>query len=140
MGTCFSKDRTSNQRDTTNPAPGVDRILAEAHKESVVVPPLPVNSIQHDNPNRYITEARNGPTIPLPPEPDQAAANVKIFVALYDYDARTDEDLSFKKGEHLEILNDTQGDWWFARSKSSKQEGYIPSNYVARLKSIEAEP
>ena len=36
----------------------------------------------------------------------------KLFVALYDYDARTDEDLSFKKGEHLEILNDTQGDWW----------------------------
>ena len=36
-------------------------------------------------------------------------------MALYDYDARTDEDLSFKKGEHLEIINDTQGDWWFAR-------------------------
>jgi fyn-related kinase len=67
-------------------------------------------------------------------------ANARIFVALYDYDARTDEDLSFRKGEHLEILNDTQGDWWFARSKSTRQEGYIPSNYVAKLKSIEAEP
>lgn len=64
----------------------------------------------------------------------------KVFVALYDYDARTDEDLSFKKGEHLIILNDTQGDWWFARSKATKQEGYIPSNYVAKLESIEAEP
>ena len=64
----------------------------------------------------------------------------KLFVALYDYDARTDEDLSFKKGEHLEILNDTQGDWWFARSKATKLEGYIPTNYVAKLKSIEAEP
>lgn len=63
----------------------------------------------------------------------------KIFVALYDYDARTDEDLSFRKGEHLIILNDTQGDWWFARSKASKLEGYIPSNYVAKLESIEAE-
>merc|ERR1739848_442091 len=71
----------------------------------------------------------------------QAAGHAtKIFVALYDYDARTDEDLSFKKGEHLEILNDTQGDWWFARSKATKLEGYIPSNYVAKLKSIEAEP
>jgi fyn-related kinase len=48
--------------------------------------------------------------------------------------------LSFRKGEHLEILNDTQGDWWLARSKATKQEGYIPSNYVAKLKSIEAEP
>ena len=64
----------------------------------------------------------------------------KVFVALYDYDARTDEDLSFKKGDLLEILNDTQGDWWFARCRSTKQEGYIPSNYVAKQKSIEAEP
>ena len=68
-----------------------------------------------------------------------AHQNNKTFVALYDYDARTDEDLSFKKGEHLDILNDTQGDWWYARSKTTRLEGYIPSNYVARLKSIEAE-
>ncbi len=78
---------------------------------------------------------------PLPdPVSDGGMHGSKIFVALYDYDARTDEDLSFKKGEHLEILNDTQGDWWFARSKATKLEGYIPSNYVAKLKSIEAEP
>ena len=67
-------------------------------------------------------------------------AGAKLFVALYDYDARTDEDLSFRKGEHLEILNDTQGDWWYAKSKATKNEGYIPSNYVARIKSLESEP
>ena len=33
-----------------------------------------------------------------------------------------------------------QGDWWLARSKKTRSEGYIPSNYVAKLKSIEAEP
>ncbi len=80
--------------------------------------------------------------MPPIPEPELPGPSIgaKIFVALYDYDARTDEDLSFRKGEHLEILNDTQGDWWLARSKATKQEGYIPSNYVAKLKSIEAEP
>jgi len=78
---------------------------------------------------------------------DSLNPSPKIFVALYDYDARTDEDLSFKKGDFLEILNDTQGDWWFARAKSTtakvggvKVEGYIPSNYVAKLKSLESEP
>jgi fyn-related kinase len=45
-----------------------------------------------------------------------------VFVALYDYDARTDEDLSFKKGEHLEIINDTQGDWWFARYRHCTEQ------------------
>uniref|UniRef100_U5EXY3 Tyrosine-protein kinase n=1 Tax=Corethrella appendiculata TaxID=1370023 RepID=U5EXY3_9DIPT len=80
------------------------------------------------------------PVPQLPNENEPVNTNAKIFVALYDYDARTDEDLSFRKGEHLEILNDTQGDWWLARSKKTRQEGYIPSNYVAKLKSIEAEP
>ena len=54
--------------------------------------------------------------------------------------SRTDEDLSFKKGEHMYIINDTQGEWWFARSHATKLEGYIPSNYVAQLQSVEAEP
>ena len=56
-----------------------------------------------------------GTSRPLPDPTEATPSNVKVFVALYDYDARTDEDLSFKKGEHLEIINDTQGDWWFAR-------------------------
>lgn len=64
----------------------------------------------------------------------------KIIIALYDYDARTAEDLRFQKGEQLEVIDDTQGDWWLARSKLTGEKGYIPSNYVARFKSIEAEP
>jgi len=71
---------------------------------------------------------------------DGSPSGIKLFVSLYDYTARTDEDLSFKKMELLEILNDTQGDWWYARSKATKMEGYIPSNYVARVKSLESEP
>ena len=82
----------------------------------------------------------NPVAMPSPISRTESAANVKLFVALYDYDARTDEDLSFKKGEILEIINDTQGDWWYARSKTTKHEGYIPSNYVAKVKSLESEP
>ena len=49
-----------------------------------------------------------------------------------------DRDRGTLKVYRLDIF--LQGDWWFARSKATKQEGYIPSNYVAKLKSIEAEP
>lgn len=133
MGSCFSRQRSSPKKDVSLPSAGL------GNKEPVTPsnsnPPL---QITHET----VREARNGPMPPIP-ETDNAAgtsSNAKIFVALYDYDARTDEDLSFRKGEHLEILNDTQGDWWLARSKATKQEGYIPSNYVAKLKSIEAEP
>lgn len=70
----------------------------------------------------------------------QASQQRKIFIALYDYEPRTAEDLRFQKGEQLEIIDDTQGDWWLAESKATGQRGYIPSNYVARFQSLEAEP
>lgn len=31
------------------------------------------------------------------------------------------------------------GDWWQARSLGSMREGYIPRNYVAEYKTIQAE-
>lgn len=64
---------------------------------------------------------------------------VTLFIALYDYEARTEDDLTFTKGEKFHILNNTEGDWWEARSLSSGQTGYIPSNYVAPVDSIQAE-
>ncbi|XP_067934392.1 tyrosine-protein kinase Src42A-like [Watersipora subatra] len=86
----------------------------------------------------------NGPgtsrQAPMSPAVVTSVSPSKLFIALYDYEARTDEDLSFKKGNQLEILNDTQGDWWFARSLVTGQEGYIPSNYIAKSKSLESEP
>lgn len=102
--------------------------------------PTNTSRVQADNQGLNVRPVNGLNTLPSLPDSEGTASTSKIFVALYDYDARTDEDLSFRKGEHLEILNDTQGDWWFARSKATKQEGYIPSNYVAKLKSIEAEP
>ncbi|XP_022907381.1 tyrosine-protein kinase Src42A isoform X2 [Onthophagus taurus] len=120
MGNCFSRN-SSKDLETGRVTPPVE--VGMMPPAAAVVPPQ---------------EPIRPPVQQNPAEPDPP--NSKIFVALYDYDARTDEDLSFRKGEHLEILNDTQGDWWLARSKRTRQEGYIPSNYVAKLKSIEAEP
>lgn len=134
MGNCFSRQRSSAKKDGVGLPTPVNNKHQETTTSNSSNPPLQIPT--HD-PGR---EVRNGPMPPIP-EPDNTVnTSSKIFVALYDYDARTDEDLSFRKGEHLEILNDTQGDWWLARSKATKQEGYIPSNYVAKLKSIEAEP
>uniref|UniRef100_A0A667XGX0 Tyrosine-protein kinase n=1 Tax=Myripristis murdjan TaxID=586833 RepID=A0A667XGX0_9TELE len=67
------------------------------------------------------------------------SGGVTFFVALYDYEARTSDDLSFKKGDRFQIINNTEGDWWEARSINTGQKGYIPSNYVAPADSIQAE-
>ena len=76
---------------------------------------------------------------PPPPSPSSPTPGVRLFVALFDYDARTEEDLTFKKGDYLEVSDEnTQFDWWQAKSRSTKKEGYIPSNYVAEVKTLEA--
>ncbi|KAL4235907.1 Tyrosine-protein kinase Src42A [Mactra antiquata] len=89
------------------------------------------------------TPQQSTTTVPVSPPKvesvDSPRVAPKVFVALYDYDARTAEDLSFRKGEHLELQTDTEGDWWYAKSLTTKLEGYIPSNYVAKLKSLESE-
>ena len=82
------------------------------------------------------------PPLPKPPPSPSSSPTpgVRLFVALFDYDARTEEDLTFKKGDYLEVSDEnTQFDWWQAKSRSTKKEGYIPSNYVAEVKTLEAE-
>lgn len=74
--------------------------------------------------------------MPKPPPPE---SKYPTFVGKYDYDSRTDDDLSFKKGDLMYIISTDEGDWWFARSKENGKEGYIPSNYVAEWKSLDAE-
>uniref|UniRef100_A0A673KCN6 Tyrosine-protein kinase n=1 Tax=Sinocyclocheilus rhinocerous TaxID=307959 RepID=A0A673KCN6_9TELE len=76
----------------------------------------------------------------LPPTPVEKPGYV--YVALYDYTARTEHDLSFNAGDKLEPLRKEE-DWWYARGItgiSANKEGYIPANYVAPIESLDAEP
>ena len=68
-----------------------------------------------------------------------------LYVGKHDYTARKAEDLSFKKGDLLYII-DSRSEfcklgWWFARAKHSGQEGYIPWNSVREYNSkLDMEP
>jgi fyn-related kinase len=75
----------------------------------------------------------------LPPQAAAAPDPKDVYQALYDYDARTEDDLSFKKGQKLVIVNSNDGDWWQAKQLGDERVGYIPSNYVAPMQSMEAE-
>lgn len=72
-----------------------------------------VNNLGQGNVLQPITrndhQLNNNQNESLIPSQLTSGGNNRVFVALYDYDARTEEDLSFKKGENLIILNDTQG-------------------------------
>ncbi|XP_046562726.1 tyrosine-protein kinase SRK2-like [Haliotis rubra] len=65
---------------------------------------------------------------PLPP-----SKKVFKFLAMYDFDGINEDDLSFKKGDRLEIDETSQNsDWWIATSVKTGHQGYIPSNYVCK--------
>lgn len=68
--------------------------------------------------------------------------NNDLYIALYDYKAGTNEELSFNAGDQLKILDTTHESWWVARALNprGKVEGYIPANYVAPVGSIESKP
>ncbi|KAM3604731.1 uncharacterized protein V6R79_015580 [Siganus canaliculatus] len=62
----------------------------------------------------------------------------KVMVGLYPYEAAHPDDLAFKKGEKMKILED-HGEWWKAKSLTSNKEGFIPSNYVGQADTMETE-
>lgn len=132
MGNCFS--RSSKRPPTTKKE--IQNLTVEPLANPIVVQAPPSQPVQafsfpgsepqiHNIPAHETQTGRSvpGPTIintngsspvelPLLHR-NSSASSVKVFVALYDYDARTDEDLSFKKGEQLDIINDTQVNIFF---------------------------
>ena len=57
-------------------------------------------------------------------------AEVSVFIARIDYHATDSDEISFSKGEQLEIYNKRNSFWWTGRSLVSGDEGTIPSSCV----------
>ena len=111
MGNCISSQDDANAK------------IGQTQKQQAMSPPPPADA-----------------PMEMPSQPQVLpSSQYPVFVGKYDYDSRTDDDLSFKKGDLMYIISTDEGDWWFARSKDSGKEGYIPSNYVAEWKSLDAE-
>ncbi|KAG0232754.1 hypothetical protein BGW42_007914 [Actinomortierella wolfii] len=68
---------------------------------------------------------------PPPPVPKRLA--VKYVLALYDYDAQQEGDLSFRKDDKIELIERTAStdDWWTGRLHG--KQGVFPGNYVQEL-------
>ena len=134
MGCCSSKPpqeptkATNQQNQHQVPGPGTGTTQQQLGN---------IQNTNSQNPNLVDgTRYNSGPPIAQGPasNPDD-----KLYVALYAYQARTIEDLSFEKGEHLVVTGDTDKDWYFAKSLRTQRQGHIPSNYVAPVSSFEAE-
>ncbi|XP_072022003.1 osteoclast-stimulating factor 1-like [Amphiura filiformis] len=67
------------------------------------------------------------PVRPAPPRPAKPG-QVKVFRALYAYNAQHDDELSFDEGDMLYVLDVSNKDWY--KAKVGNKKGLIPSNYV----------
>ena len=61
------------------------------------------------------------------------------MVALYNYQGSEHGDMTFVKGDIMEIVDDTDPDWWLAKNINSGATGHIPRNYVAFQSSLESQ-
>ncbi|XP_030411068.1 tyrosine-protein kinase Blk isoform X2 [Gopherus evgoodei] len=61
-----------------------------------------------------------------------------FVIVLYDFASTSDRDLELTKGEKLQILS-RDGDWWLAKSLTTGKKGYVPSNFVAQMDTLEVE-
>ena len=55
-----------------------------------------------------------------------------VYVAMYDCEAGESDELSFKEGEKLEIMEEHTDEWWLARSLDTDQEGFVPFNHIKK--------
>lgn len=62
----------------------------------------------------------------------------RVVVAQYSYMARDANDVTFHKGDTMEVLDDSDGDWLKVRHLTTNNIGYIPENYVAEESAVQS--
>ena len=143
MGSCLGVSR-SRSRNTT---PDVSSNLIPAQQQAILSPSSVQFSINRQTPNGNgtpsssgVSSASSSTTSAIVLKSNQDTNNSRYqYIAIFDYDARTKDDLTIRKNDLLEITFRKNTAWWKAKNENG-QEGWIPSNYVAKRDSLEAEP
>lgn len=71
----------------------------------------------------------------LAPGPEED--DPQLFVALYDFTAGGENQLSLRKGEQVRILSYNKSGEWCEAHSDSGLVGWVPSNYVTPVNSLE---
>ncbi|XP_067355908.1 SH3 domain-containing protein 19 isoform X1 [Channa argus] len=86
----------------------------------------PPTSQQQKQPSRIPLP---GMTAPLNAPPAEASQPSEAWVmALYDYAGKSDDDLSFKQGDYIQLIHHLDTDWSYGRL--SGREGMFPRSFV----------
>ncbi|KAL3871697.1 hypothetical protein ACJMK2_039681 [Sinanodonta woodiana] len=114
-------------------------------KESRATPP---SSLFSTDPNEALFQARPLPDAPLEPLgtkwmskenllANQQVEDPNLFVALYEFQAGGDNQLTINKGEQMTILGYNKGGEWCEVKNKTGDIGWVPSNYIAPVNSLD---
>lgn len=54
----------------------------------------------------------------------------EIYLVLYNFVAREENDLSVRPGDYLIVLNKDDRDWFWVRREDDKVEGFVPAKFI----------
>ncbi|CAF4540804.1 unnamed protein product [Rotaria sp. Silwood1] len=148
MGNCINFGRPSSSKLQQNQVPDLSLNLIPRQQQPIVSPSSIQCTINHQTNTTIGTPSSSGvssaassttsASVLKSINNDNNNCNRFQYVALFDYDARTNDDLTIRKSDLLEIIYRKNTAWWKAKNENG-QEGWIPSNYVAKRDSLESE-
>ncbi|XP_024857724.1 protein arginine N-methyltransferase 2 isoform X2 [Bos taurus] len=101
----------------------------ETLKQQLCTDPKGTMATPGDCPRNELQEEED-PTTQAEEEHLQGAVHPEEFVAIADYSATDETQLSFLRGEKILILRQTTADWWWGERAGCC--GYIPANHLGK--------
>ena len=73
-------------------------------------------------------------SVPVPPRPAELDMSIPVrpqLRALYDFKGNGVDELSFRSGDVINVIQEEDGGWY--NGELNGQKGFVPSNYVERI-------
>jgi hypothetical protein len=102
-----------------------------------------ISNNTNNNNNNMINQspssiALNNLKQPMPiPFPNELVLEKPNYIALFDYEQATTDDMTIKKNDPLIVMNKNHPDWWLAKNLRTKQTGYVPYNYITSIDDLQ---
>ena len=154
MGCCFSKSKTEDDAEPHRPtfprSPDPQPIVTPRPSRRYTPQPSNVQQDRLESVKQHHSNSSSSYHVQQPLSRQASAGintgnkyydpNTRIYKVLHNFDGKQTEELTIREGDQVEVIRNDEGMWWFVRNTLTKQEGYVPSTFIAKMTSLQAEP